>query len=88
MERGEWSQGRPVFRKVEGESRVLLVKEGKTAWSIKKSVAASGAHILGGRATNSPTSPEAGPSIRDGVQKWRYAVGGVWKEGAISITCI
>ena len=88
MDRGEWSQGRPVFRKVDGESRVLLVEEGKTAWSIKKSVAASGAHILGGRATNSPTSPEAGPSIRDGVQKWRYAVGGVWKEGAISITCI
>ena len=64
----------------------MLVKEGKAAWSIKKSLAASGAHIQGGRVTNSPTSPEAGRSIQDGVQKWRYS-DGVWKEGAISITC-
>ena len=77
MSRGEWSQGRPVFRKVDGESRVFLVKDGKTTWSIRKSVAAGEAHITSGRATNFPTSPEAGPSSRDGVQKWRYAVGGV-----------
>ena len=87
LEEGKWSRGRPVFKKVEGEPRVLFVKEGETTWSIRKSVTASEAHIKGGRATSSPTSPDAGPSDRDGVQRWRYR-DGEWKEGVISITCV
>ena len=52
MERGQWSQGRPVFKKVNGESRILIVPEESTVWAIQKTAAPSGAHIFGGRGTN------------------------------------
>ena len=80
---GRWSEGRPVFKKVDGEPRFLLVKEGD--WSIRSSTTATGGWIQSGRGTNSPSSPEAGPSVREGVTRWRYVPG--WKEGDISVTC-
>ena len=88
VEVGRWSEGRPVFKKVDGETRFLLVREGETTWTIRSSTTATGAWIQSGRATNSPSSPEAGPSVRLGVTRWRYADGkGGWKEGDISVTC-
>ena len=86
LEAGKWSSGRPVFKKVDGEERFLLVGEGKTQWAIRRSTTTNLAFIISGRATNSPTSPEAGPSDRFGVRRWRYWDGG-WKEGDISVTC-
>ena len=48
--------------------------------------------IQSGRATNSPSSPEAGSNVLDGQTRWRYNDGqygdGVWKEADISVTCI
>jgi len=87
LEEGRWSEGRPVFKKVDGETRFLLVKEGYTIWYISSSTTATGGWIQSGRATNSPSSPEAGPRVREGVTEWRYNDNG-WKEGDISVTCL
>ena len=124
LEEGRWSEGRPVFKKVDGETRFLIVaegstawtiqssttatssriqsgnfkkvdgetrflhvKEGQTVWAIRDSTTATGPWIKGGRATNSPSSPEAGGSVRLGVTRWRYSDNG-WKEGNISVTCV
>ena len=65
----------------------MLVREGKTAWSIKSSTNGTAAYITSGRATNSPTASEAGPSLEFGVSKWRYWDSG-WKEGVITVDCI
>ena len=58
--------GRPVFKKIDGEERFLFVKEGTSTWSIRSSLTASEALIESGRATNSPTSTQAGLRLRDG----------------------
>ena len=99
MEEGRWSEGRPIFARedgglidsvlslfVIGEARFLIVAEGSTFWAITSSTTDSAPYIKSGRATNSPASPEAGPSVRDGVTRWRYANNG-FKEGDISVTC-
>ena len=88
MEVERWSAGRPVFKKVNGELRFLQVYQGQNDWAIRTSTTAGGSvEIISGRATNSPASPEAGPSVKDGVTRWRYSHGG-WKEGNISVTCL
>ena len=88
LEEGRWSEGRPVFKKVDGKwPRFLLVGEGGAAWSIRSSTTATGARIQSGRGTNSPSSPEAGPRPSEGVTRWRYNDNG-WKEGNISVTCV
>jgi len=89
LEEGRWSSGRPVFKKVDGETRFLFVPEGFSNWSIKTSTTATGAVIQSGKATNSPSSPEAGPSVRFGQTRWEYSVSdNGWKEGNISVTCV
>ena len=87
LEAGKWSEGRPVFKKIDGEERFLFVKEGTTTWSIRSSLTASEALIESGRATNSPTSPEAGPSDRFGTTRWRFWDGSNFLEGDIRLTC-
>ena len=87
LEAGKWSEGRPVFKKIDGEERFLFVKEGTTTWSIRRSLTASEALIESGRATNSPTSPEAGPSGRFGTTRWRFWDGSNFVEGDIRLTC-
>ena len=87
LEEGRWSEGRPIFKKVDGETRFLSVKEGKTQWSIRSSTTATVAWIQSGRATNSPSSPEAGASVKMGVSRWRYW-DGKWTEGDISVACL
>ena len=87
LEVGRWSSGRPVFKKVGGEPRFLLVEEEFPSWSITDSMTTTGAKIISGRATNSPSSPEAGPSVRLGWTGWRYGDGSKWIEGDISVTC-
>ena len=69
--------------------RYLLVKEGKVNWSIQSSTNATEAYITSGRATNSPTAPEAGSSLRFGRTRWRWAYSDPeWKEGDITVECI
>ena len=88
LEAGKWSQGRPVFKKVDGELRFLFVGDGTTHWIIGSSITATGGFIYSGKATNSPTSPEAGPSNRLGWTNWVFADdGGNLVEGDISVTC-
>ena len=87
LEVGRWSEGRPVYKKVDGETRYLSVVEGTAVWSITDSTTATVSFILSGRATNSPSSPEAGPSVRAGVTRWRYWDGG-WQEGDINVSCV
>ena len=86
MEEGRWSWGRPIFKKVD-DKRFLHVIEGLTVWGIQSSTTGTGGWIKSGRVTNSPASPEAGPSVRKGVTRWRYYDGG-WKEGDISVKCV
>jgi len=88
LEEGRWSEGRPVFKKINGETRFLIVGEGSSSWYIQTSTTATGGWISSGRATNSPSSPEAGPSVRREVTRWRYFGGGKWNEGDISVTCV
>ena len=64
------------------------MREGRTYWGIKSSTTATGSWIISGRATNSPSSTEAGPSVRQGVTTWRYFDGSNWVEGDISVTCL
>jgi len=95
LEVGRWSSGRPVFKKVNGEEpRFLFVPDGGSHWTIKSSTnvtGATGAFIVSGRATNSPSSPEAGPRHRLGWTGWHYSVqwgdSVHWEEGDISVTC-
>ena len=87
MEEGRWSEGRPVFKKVDG-NWFLLVKEGEFFWSIRESTSASEIGIHGGKGTNSPGSPEAGSSDWLGWTGWVYVdERGKWTEGDISVTC-
>ena len=83
---GMWSEGRPVFKKINGWSRFLLLHEDSNAWTIRPSTFADGVHVQSGRATNSPALPEAGPRVGSEVTKWRYW-DSVWREGDISVTC-
>ena len=87
LEEGRWNAGRPVFKKTDGATRFLFVPRGLTAWAIKDSITAAGSRIVGGRGTNSPTSPEAGPSDREGVTRWRYWDGAMWAEGFLNFSC-
>jgi len=88
LEKGLWSSGRPVFKKEDGGiERVLFVGEGTTDWSIRTSTSSSGGWMKSGRATVSPTMPEAGPSEKLNRAGWVYSSDG-WKEGTISVTCI
>ena len=87
---GEWSSGRPVYKKVDGEEeRFLLVNEGYSGWEISPgATSATSSWIGSGRATNSPLSPAAGPSLRRGWTSWVYADGGEVKEGEVTLKCI
>ena len=94
LEVGRWSSGRPVFKKVDGDPRFLLVAEGKTAWGIRSSTTDELVFISSGKATNSHSSSEAGSSVRFQQTRWKFADGGValewstdWREGDISVTC-
>ena len=69
---GTWSEGRPVFKKVGGETRFLFIKEGRTEWYVSGSITGDDTYLVSGRATNSPGSAEAGPSVRSGTTSWRY----------------
>ena len=90
MEVGRWSEGRPVYKKVDGETeRVLFVPEGYVNWQIKESTSSTGYSLIGsGRGTNSPGSSEAGASDRFGWTRWHYDNNGKLKEGDISVSCI
>ena len=85
---GQWSQGRPVYKKVDGDKeRYLFVAEGTSYWTITDSTEAKDSWILSGKATNSPFQPEAGPSARLGVGGWRFYDGKELKESEISVAC-
>ena len=94
---GKWRRGRPVFEHVlnkfkedDGEL-FLLVANQWSGWSIRTSTTATEPFITNGRATNSPTSPQAEASVRFGWTEhgWAYSDGkGGWKEDDISVTCL
>ena len=88
--------GRPAFNKITKigeESKVLHVKERDRYWSISRNTYDDDKTIISGRATNSPSSSEAGPSVWAGVNRWRYVVGKnaqgtQWNQGHINVTCL
>ena len=86
LEVGKWSRGRPVFKRVDGYSRFLLVTRWSNHWVIQRNTFDDAAYMQSGRATNSPSSLEAGPSVTEELTRWRYATP-EWKEGDISVTC-
>ena len=79
-----------MYKKVDGkEERFLLVNEGYSGWEISPgSTSATSSWIGSGRATNSPLSPEAGPSVRRRWTQWVYSDAGEVKEGEITLKCI
>ena len=79
-----------MYKMVDGEEeRFLLVNEGYSGWDISPgSTSATSSWIGSGRATNSPLSLEAGPSLKRGWTRWVYADGGVVKEGEITFEWI
>ena len=85
-----WSEGRPVFKKVDGRKpQFLLIKEGEFFWSIRASTTATGIGIHGGKGTNSPGSPQAGSSDWLGLNGWVFVNDrGKWTEGELSVTCL
>ena len=88
LEEDKWRRGRPVFKKLDGEL-FLLVANQWSGWSIRTSTTATEPFITNGRATNSPTSPQAEASVRFGWTEhgWAYSDGkGGWKEDDISVT--
>ena len=83
------SPGRPIFKKEDGGiERFLLVRKGYSNWSIRPSTSSSGAWIESGKATVSPTMPEAGPNARFNQTGWEYWDEDKWIVGSISVTCI
>ena len=83
---GRWNQGRPIYKKVEGDELYLLM--GRVAWAISDSINDTAFYMVGGRKTNTPTIPEAGGSVKDGVTRWRFAnTENELVEGNISVTC-
>ena len=83
---GRWNQGRPIYKKVEGDELYLLM--GRMAWAISDSTNDTAFYMAGGRKTNTPTIPEAGGSVKDGVTRWRFAnTKNELVEGNISVTC-
>ena len=89
MEAGRWSAGRPVYKKVEGETeRILFVQEGNVEWEISDSTSGTFTWIKSGRGTTSPASRAAGSSDRFGVTGWQYYDNDEWKEGDINLTCV
>ena len=98
--RGDWIEGRPIYRNEVGEPRYLRLSENKPGWSVgpTPNITLSftcnpcllGFTLRGGRGTLSPGSPEAGPSVRHGRQGWHWKdSNGQWKEtnGRLIVTC-
>ena len=86
---GNWLDGRPVYKKTEGETRYLRMEEGRSGWRVSPTLVGTGGYLESGRATVSPGSPAAGPSVRLGREGWRYWGGAEWQhsEGELAITC-
>jgi len=87
LEEGRWIEGRPIFKKVGGETRFLFVSEEEAQWEIRSSTTDT-AYIRSGKATNSPASPEAESSVHAGVTRWTYWDGSSFVEGDISVSCV
>ena len=98
--RGDWIEGRPIYRNEVGEPRYLRLSENKPGWSVGPTPDITlsftcnpcllGFTLRGGRGTLSPGSPEAGPSVRHGRQGWHWKdSNGQWKEtnGRLIVTC-
>ena len=85
---GRWSEGRPIYEREGQPPRFLLIREGLTGWTVKKSFDATSSFISGGRATNSP-GPESGASLRVGQKDWRWYNSHLraWIEGGVNVTC-
>ena len=67
----------------------LRVPTGATTWGIASSRDSGGVGIQSGKATTCPCNPEAGPSVRQGVDGWRYGDGTNWHvDRSISVTCL
>ena len=79
-----------MYKMVDGEEeRFLLVNEGYSGWEISPgSTSATSSWIGSGRATNSPVSLEAGPSLRRGWTRRVYSDASEVKEGEITLKCI
>ena len=86
LEVGRWSFGRPVFKKVNGETRFLYVESGLIHWVVSNDLTGQireGRNkwwIASGRGTNDPTLLAAGPSVRLNTTRWRYWAGSGYKE--------
>ena len=59
-----------------------------SAWVISASTSTKGGWIESGRATNSPLSPAAGPSVRLRRTWWTYWDGSADKKADITLKCI
>ena len=92
----DWLEGRPVYRKDEGETHFLRMEEGGNGWLVSPVMKGNRGFLNSGRRTISPGSSAAGPSVRLGTEDWRFVAGGWrrvgdrgWKDarGQVTFTC-
>ena len=86
---GQWSQGRPVYSKTEGETRYLVLIGYK--WCIVDNLEATPIkpYLEAGRGTSSPGHPATGPSLSGEREGWYYWDGTGWEDAGsrITVTC-
>ena len=76
-----------VFQQEGGQGRLLMVKVGKTNWSIRDSVDAGTPAIVSGAASICPADPRARSSQWFNWKNWRFRDGGEFVEGGVSVEC-
>jgi len=86
--KGDWLNGRKLFRGGRDGDQYLRVPTGTSSWSIGSSRDGESG-IQSGKATTCPCSPAAGPSVRQGWDGWRYWNDDEWHvDRSISVTCV
>ena len=87
---GSWLDGRPVYRKEEGETRYLRMAEVKIGWRVTTTQEGTSSWLVSGRSTLSPGDPSAERSLEQEQEGWKYVDSdGEWQDsrGQITVTC-
>ena len=84
---GNWRSGRPIYRQTAGGTRYLKLILG--AWGVYPKQLGVGPTLRSGRGTLSPGDPAAGPSVKEGLEGWKFWDGSTHKDsrGMITVIC-
>ena len=76
-----------MFQQEGGQGRLLMLKAGKTAWSIRDSLDDETAAIGSGATSLCPADPRARSNQRFNRKNWWFSDGGEVVEGGVSVEC-